>query len=227
MYESDYNSYIMPGVVGEAPYHLWSPQITMKHTWPALVDRYVKMVNRNSDTFDLRGIYTCPSRIYSQHKTGSRAGKEISGDIRRCYGYNQWYLGGFVGSTASGYWKYHKASEIAKASKTVRLIEMWNFDDGSVNSAMAGLYTKGRGTMYAYPPTNASYTVPWYCWPPGWHGGLSGVCWADGHVTMESTYPPTPPPMEHPTGNAPYYGVMSKTLNGISDPFFRIANPKP
>jgi len=226
MYEGDNGGKIMPGLVGHAgDTGIWVP---MNQMWTYFADQYVKQNRKVSATdTSLRGIFVCPARFYSRD---SRTGQEIPENVRRTYGYNMSYLGGWNAQTSK--YEYHTMAEAAKPSKTVRIMEFWNIDNGTVNSTDPDLkyYSKGRGSMFSYAQhQDPGYAKPWFCWPPGWHaGGLTAVCWLDGHVSMMKT-----PPIQSPTSphsNDYNWGVMADSLPGINnswDPYFRLANPKP
>lgn len=211
MYEGDYNGMMLQGFNTGT----WGD-------WYSLINPYLRQMNIKNGGFDLRGVWMCPNipkSIVTQAGEGGTVGQEISTNVKRCYGYNTYYLGGVLipGSNPPKY-DCHSSSEVVKSTKTIRIMEVWGWHHR--NAA-----TKGWGTAYCYPPVKmGGLSVPNVCWPPGWHNGRSTVGWCDGHVSAVKTAP-----VDSPTSGA-YFGVMAKYLNGNTnapDPYFRLLNPKP
>ncbi len=217
MYSDDHGDRACPGTTGEiAP--LSGQGYSAAHLWWRKVDPYIKQLATQSTGVDsLKGVYVCPSAP----KLG---GIE---DLRRCYGYNAYYLGGTPstgGMVTNPSTRQAVAvvsmSEVSQPTNTVLLSETWRFDAAAKQTARNGI-----GTAFAWPPVRTpNIAKPDYAWPPGWHRGLSNVCMVDGHVvSMKCAEPGTP------AGSA-YYGLMEKGGNGTpydSDPWFRLDGKKP
>lgn len=215
MYEGDFEGWMVPGFTSAN----WGG-------WYESINPYLRQMNNNG-AYQLRGVYLCPSIPYSIVKSTN---KEISADVKRCYGYNCYYLGkGY--DAATNKWDLHKSSELAKASSTIRILEIWGF--GHYDAA-----SKGWGTAYCYPYGKVPRLCdPSQCWPPGWHSGSSVVAWCDGHVSMTRAKPPRP--LGNTGQDADYTGVMQKFTGGKrvtfadpdnpdnADPYFRLKAPKP
>lgn len=216
MYEGDYNGGMLPGFITKVG------QSDIWGQWYDGINAYLKQMNKTSDTsFELRGIYMCPSIPRSVYTSN---GREIDSNLKRCYGLNYRYLGGYPNTRYPGGYEVHNTSEMVKPTTTIRILETWNFEK-------VGETSKGWGTAYCYPPvTMANLSTPNRCWPPGWHGGASVVGWCDGHVSWTTTAKPRP---GGPAGtDADYQGVMQKYYRGGSaagqeDPYFRLGHPKP
>lgn len=207
MYENDSGA-ILPGWVdynkNGSP---WAVVADNNEHWPALVDPYLKQLKKGANGPEMEGVFACPSSPVSKVKTTN---KLLSGSLRRTYGYNWAYLGGYNQ-------EFHKAGEVAKPTKTIRILENWRFDSGAFDA-----YTKGCGSEYCYPPYKiASYCAPDQTWPPGWHGGHSVVGWFDGHVSTAKL------PEPQITTHNYYVGIMDQGPNTGRDPYFRLALPKP
>lgn len=205
MYEDDNNGGMVPGyIVGQ-----WGD-------WYSLINKYLKQMNPGAGGgFELRGVYFCPSMPRSLYPNG----QEIPDNLKRCYGINATYLGGFPNRN-----EFHKNSELAKATTTVRILETWNFREYRQAS-------KGWGTAYCYPPVRESaYAIQNFCWPPGWHNGATAVGWCDGHVSFTTVGPPS---IDGSNMRAEdYKGVMQRYYRddnnaAHADPWFRLSYPKP
>ena len=213
MYEND-SGWILPGTLNG-----WA----MPDMWVTKIDPYLKQLQKTKDSpgnFDLRGVYVCPSRPLSKQRVNPYG--QLDPYLQRCYGYNYFYLGGNPNSPTTA--SYHPLGEVAKPTKTVRILEGWRYDTSGGTGAF-DLYTQGIGTMLCYPPSVNNVCRPTYVWPPGWHNGKSDVGWFDGHVTCEMFCPPEPPGAT-PTAH-PYTGIMSATYSNQPDPYFRLRTPKP
>ena len=219
MYENDAGG-ILPGTIVNS----WD----MRTSWYALIDPYVRQLRAadSSGLRDLVGVYVCPTKPRSVDRL---TGKPLAPSFDRCYGYNYYYLGG---NPNPGNIYFHKQGEVAKPTKTIRILECWRFDRAVAN------YTNFCGTMMCYPPNaleadpskptsfkESNILKPSYVWTPGWHSGESVVGWFDGHVTFTRQVPPDPSGAFR--GN-PYTGVLSRgTSVQDKDPYFRLSHPKP
>lgn len=200
MYSDDNGDRFAPGTTGA-----WED----KNLWWFKVDPYIKQMQGTS----LTGVYVCPS------SPKLRGGNE---NVRRCYGYNAYYLGAAPGQplvTA-------KTAEAQSPSTTILFLESWRFDDG----AFTATTPRGIGSAFCYPPVKAaSICRPDYVWPPGWHRGLSNVAMVDGHVRSVKVSPPRETPTS-PTPAAEFTGIMEKGGSGTPydpDPWFRLDGRKP
>ena len=158
LYENEYSK-ILPGSMGG-----WA---SMSVLWVVKIDPYLKQLKKANATGDvnLGGVFVCPSRFFSRNRVSPQ--DPISGTLVRCYGYNHVYLGGNVNNAANP--GYHAQGEVAKPTKTIRILEGWRFDSNGSSSAW-GMFTQGCGSMMCYPPSS-SICSPDYVWPPGWHAG--------------------------------------------------------
>lgn len=192
---------------------------TMNDFWQALIDPYVRQLKKadTSGNSNLGGIYVCPEIPPSEYIPTH---EKLSDTLKRCYGYNWYYLGGHPTDPNNKRY-FHSLAEVARPTKTIRLLEIWQF--GNWNT-----YSRGCGTMLCYPPAiySSNYCKPDACWPPGWHGGKSAVGWFDGHVTFVACAPPRPPGTTAPNHD-PYTGIMMKTYGGVNDPYFNLSRVKP
>ncbi len=218
LYESD-SGKILPGCINDldGDGQSWDGN----ELWFTRIDPYLRQLKKSADVagdFDLRGVFVCPDKPRSVMNDGSK----VPAYLDRCYGYNYFYLGGNPNYPATA--KYYAAAEIVKPTKTIRILEVWNW-----SSTAFGQARRGWGSAMCYPPQAASNVcMPTYVWPGGWHDGQSVVGWFDGHVTFISAVPPEPPGAIHSAD--PYVGVMAKYLPGKTsgpDPYFRRDNPKP
>jgi len=227
LYEGDYDGTMLQGFGNGSG--TWGD-------WYSLVNPYIRQMNNTgtkaNPNFDLRGVWLCPDIPRSRYSDGS----EIPTNLKRAYGYNYAYLGGVaIPMTSPTVYDSHKSSEMFKATKTIRILEIWGYN----SPARIPTSTKGWGTAYCYPPIKqASICKPTYCWPPGWHsGGRSTVGWCDGHVSTVVLCPPEPPGAAV-TAN-PFTGIMLQYTGGTKvvlpadpegdnrDPYFRLTAPKP
>ena len=224
LYEVDTNGSLLPGFVDD----MWGGSM-----WYKLINPYLKQVrsiDQTTGSYDLAGVFICPCMPASRAKTTAdtpNIGDPLPSNLQRCYGYNYCYLGGFP-KTGGGY-ETHQSGEVVKSTRTIRLLETWNFQ-AYTN------WTFGRGTAYCYAPKRAPGTganrlsQPSYCWPPGWHNGRSTIVWVDNHVTNVRIAPPAPPGTSA-TADA-YTGIMQEYFQNDNndahwDPYFRLADPKP
>ncbi len=217
MYSDDHNDRACPGTTGEiAP--VSGQGYGAAYLWWRKVDPYIKQLSRQTNGTDaLKGVFVCPS----SPKLG---GIE---DLRRCYGYNAYYLGGtpssggLVTNPSTGQAvAVVSMSEVAQPAATVLLSETWRFDAAAKQTARDGI-----GTAFAWPPVRtASIAKPNYAWPPGWHRGLSNVCMVDGHVVSMKCGEP------ESSASTAYFGRMEKGGSGTpydADPWFRLDGKKP
>lgn len=225
MYEADAGNGLLPGCVDlNGDNRFWQGANQMNEAWTGLVDPYIKQLRKESEgqgvkTFALRGVFVCPKKPNSRTNDARR--EQMPESLDRTYGYNYYYLGGHPNMTPQNPQTpdhFHREGEVAKPTRTIRILEVWNFHKDVWKN-----YTLGCGSMFCYPPS-VSYCASNNVWPPAWHGGKSMVGWMDGHVTVEKLPPPT-----GPAGAAThdYPGVLQKTLAGKPDPYFRLAPPKP
>ncbi len=193
--------------------------------WYDTLNPYLRQMTKSSEGYNLRGVYMCPNLPLSRYRSG---GKEIPADLKRCYGYNYQYLGGAqIPGTNPPQYDCKSSADLVKATRTVCVMEIWNF-------AKYTDATAGWGTAYCYPPSMSNtLCTPSGCWPPGWHtGGRSVVGWCDGHVSAVKFASPILPGGKSDTAN-PYTGIMQKTFNddgdttNHKDPWFRMTAPKP
>ena len=220
LYEGDYDGTMLQGFSTGT----WGD-------WYSLVNPYLRQMNKSGGGYDLRGVWMCPNipkSVFTDSAAGT-VGNEIPANLKRAYGYNTYYLGGsLIPGTNPPVYDSHKTSDVFKATRTIRILEIWGWHHR--NQA-----TKGWGTAYCYPPVKkASLCVPTSGWPPGWHsGGRSTVGWCDGHVSSVKVAP-----VDSPVASA-YYGIMQQYHNGTRvampndpegdnrDPWFRLTAPKP
>lgn len=222
LYEGDYDGMMLQGFSSGT----WGD-------WYSLVNPYLRQMNLKNGGYDLRGVWMCPNIPKSTFTDASAGpvGQQIPANLKRAYGYNTYYLGGLLipGSNPPRR-DCHRASEIYKSTKTIRVMEIWGWH----HRRQA---TKGWGTAYCYPPMKSAINAdlspiltgnrnctPDQCWPPGWHNGRSTVGWCDGHVSQVKTAP-----VDSPPGGA-YVGVLQKYYqdnNRDADPYFRLTSPKP
>lgn len=235
LYEDDYSGGILPGCVDQDNSGAsWVGAQEMDELWPALVDKYIRQLkvkqNGANSSYELRGVFLCPSAppIIS-NDPNVHLTLEQANSVSRPYGYNYKYLGGDPSNSkdlkATMYHKegtlYHNAAEVVKSTKTIRIMENWNF---------AGPYRYGCGSIMGMPPSMPS-CAPNSIWPPGWHGAMSTVGWFDGHVSAVKLCP------SRMGGkgavDADFTGVMQKYYNNDSsktefyDPYFNLNGPKP
>ena len=214
MYEDDANGGILPGCIDLNKNGTSWGNAEFNEFWCALIDKYIRQLKNSSTTpgsmtADMRGVYVCPS---SPPVTG---GGYLQPFLARPYGYNYYYLGGNPNNGVTTNW--HKGGEVVKTTTTIRIIENWNYQ--------AAGYRNGVGSMMCYPPSITNVCYPSYVWPPGWHSGTSTVGWYDGHVSGVKLVAPRPGgPGSQPSD---FTGVMTTTLSGADDPYFRLSNPKP
>jgi len=228
MYENDWAK-IMTGCMdyngnGTA----WEPN--MAELWFTFVNPYLRQLQKadNSNNFNLRGVFVCPSRFVSYENFGNH--NRLSGTLDRQYGYNCYHLGGDPGNPPGPFapaqtnrLQLHSLGEVGKPTKTIRILEVWQFRPEVWGSANG--WTKGCGTVMCYPPSKSNVCKPDYVWPPGWHSGFSGVGWLDGHVSFVKLVPPAPPGVSaHPD---PYQGIMLRTYASRNDPYFNLSGAKP
>ena len=231
LYENDMGDALCPGYLNVPGEARW----LMKRCYPALLDRYVKQLQKMDAsaadvTTDIRGVFRCPSapEVWTR-ASGSTAAKRWP-NLERNYGYNYRYFGGDPNTSYATEEEiqaaklYHKQGEIAKPTKTVRLVEVWQHVPSIWET-----YRRGCGTMYVYPPSVTAYCRRDSVWPPGWHGGHSTVGWFDGHVTAVKLPLPLPDGQgSPPVSEADYVGIMEKGKGAADrDPWFRLAAPKP
>lgn len=229
LYEADSLGALMPAFADDGSGNpAWGSKM-----WMFLINPYLKQLRGSSGgAYELSGVYICPnmpkSIALAGNIDGAVVGTELPPNLRRCYGYNFCYLGGYKNANGKGY-EVPSLGQCVKSTKTIRFIETWNFG--------ATGWTKGRGTAYSYAPVrdqNAALggqnqCLPNKCWPTAWHGGRSSVGWVDGHVTSAKLFPPTQVGGTTAAGD-PNVGLMAKTLPGVpnsDDPYFRLADPKP
>lgn len=221
LYEDNYGT-IMPACVDHN--NSGSCWDYMSELWVGLLDPYLRQLRMHTQNqnADIRGVFKCPAspNVYIK-SSGAR-----DATLDRAYGYNYYYLGGNPNDPASTV--YHKNGEVVAATKTIRVLENWNYNNGVYSDYRPG----GRGSMVCYPPQAVTnYCAPNQVWPPGWHAGASTVGWMDGHVSMIKCCKPQPPGAPAPPN--PYSGIMQKTYNddgnttNHADPWFRLSNPKP
>lgn len=208
MYEDDAQGGVLSGWIdyngNNSP---WLIAADNDEHWPKIIDRYIRQLKKGASGPELAGVYVCPSSYISRNKAN---GATLSASLRRTYGYNWGYLGGYER-------KFYKMGDVAKPTKTIRILENWRFDADAWDD-----YTLGCGSEYCYPPVKiAAYCSPDQTWPPGWHNGRSVVGWMDGHVSSVTL------PLPRVAGGDPYIGIMSKGPNNAPDPYFRIKAPKP
>lgn len=212
LYEGDSGA-IMPGCIpANSSSSAWDD---MNHLWVGLADKYLRQL-RGNETKEIRGAFKCTCAPYVKSRNGANSYPYLS----RCYGYNYYYLGGDPNSSSSA--KYHKLGDVVKSTKTIRIIEVWNYSKTTYTSYKPG----GCGSMFVYPPSAVTaYCAPNVVWPPGWHKGFSSIGWFDGHVSQAKFAEPQPAAVSV-TGN-PYQGIMDKGTGNMIDPYFRLAYPKP
>jgi|GEM_PF-703604 len=224
LYESESQGAIMPGLVNDDRGY-WS-----KYIWMRLVAPYTKQLRGPvSTTYELTGVYICPQIPYStaliNNPEGVPVGQALANDVKRSYGYNYCYLGGFH-TNANDVTKQetHQTGEVVKSTTTIRFMEVWNF-----NIPGRG-WSRGCGSAYAYAPVKDNTTLglnqsdPNKCWPPGFHGGKTVVAWFDGHVSTVNV------PPHGTSASTAFSGVMAKNIPNVAnsdDPYFRLSNPKP
>jgi prepilin-type N-terminal cleavage/methylation domain-containing protein/prepilin-type processing-associated H-X9-DG protein len=218
MYENDWAK-ITPACLDHNGGGCWD---TMADFWQAMIDPYLKQLKKadTSGNSNLGGVYVCPDIPPSERLSDHT---KLSDTLKRCYGYNWYYLGGSPGVDRSdpNYGRYfHTLAEVARPTKTIRLLEIWQFGNWNV-------FSRGCGTMLCYPPSvySSNYCKPDGPWPPGWHNGKSAVAWFDGHVTFVTCAPPQPPGAAAPPN--PYSGIMLKSYGGEPDPYFNRSRVKP
>ena len=228
LYEDDYPGGILPGCISEKEGTGWSNISTM---WPVLVDKYTKQLAKHRDaaSTEFRGLFRCPSSPMVFMREGGSAAKPWirAANFDRCYGYNYYYLGGDPNNPQNA--KFPRIAEVAKPTKTVRIIEIWNWNAGIYDDYKPG----GRGSLFCYVPSiyNNNYCRRDGCWPPGWHAGKSMVAWMDGHVSAVTLKPPIIPGGTGSVHATDYEGVQTRFMgtgaNAVADPYYRIAAPKP
>lgn len=181
---------------------VWSLTNAYDNTlWWFNLDSYIKQV----DAARLKGVYLCPS-----------APKLTDETLRRCYGYNAYFLGSF------GDWPtVHKAAELSSPATTILLIDHWN------NDPSRGM-PKGVGSAVSFPPSNGTYCKPSMVWPAGRHKGVTNVVFCDFHVRGFKLFPATLVGEATPAGN-PYFSIMDKggTATLDIDPWYRRDGKKP
>lgn len=192
LYSDDNTNMLLPGFLS-----------TNWGDWYDKLNPYVRQMNKTSDGYNLRGIFLCPNIPRSRYPNG----QEIPADLKRCYGYNYYYLGGKPASDGS--YECHSSSELTKSSTTICIMEIWNYEKVGHSSGQA---SAGWGTAYSYPPSLTSLCSRDHCWPPGWHSGKTVVGWCDGHVSTVHLAPPLPSGTTD-DGSQAYAGVMQKELN--------------
>jgi len=187
---------------------------SVNDNWIMKIDPYLKQIKKDSGGMGIGGVFACPDAPQAINKT--KTPPQIDPNMRRCYSYNSTYLGWVVAGSPGG---CYPQSSVAKPTKTIRILECWRYDATAYAS-----FTNGYGSVICYPPSNTTYCLPNYLWAPGWHNGMTCVGWFDGHVTFVKLAPPTRGTTLPPN---PYTGIMSKSLNGVADPYFRRTGPKP
>lgn len=212
LYENDWPGKIMPGSVSG-----WNNMYTL---WPGLVEPYLRQTKKinNTGSFEMAGVLRCPNAPKAMATSnGTRAA-----DLERCYGYNVWYLGGNPNDPTAG--TYYSQGDVAKPSKTIRILEIWQY-----SSTIWSSYKYGHGTMFAYTPHRHkhNYCRRDSCWPPGWHNGRSVVGWYDGHVTVVTLRQPIIRGNGTVDTAGDYTSVMSEGTSPGWDPYFRLSLPKP
>ncbi len=200
MYGNDNKEYFPP----------WSLTNNWDNTlWWYNLDTYIKQV----DAGRLKGVYLCPSAPKVIDPTTSKVADET---LRRCYGYNAYYLGSFIDWPT-----VHKAAELSSPASTVLLIDHWHWDRSRQQ------YTKGIGSAVSFPPST-TYAAPDRVWPAGRHKGLTPVVFCDFHVRVYKLFPANPFGEAMEQGN-PYFSIMDKggTATLDIDPWFRRDGKKP
>lgn len=192
----------------------------MPEMWVTRIEPYLKQLRRSTSAgyYEMRGVWVCPDKPKAVYIGGANDGKPVDPAFDRCYGYNYYYLGGDPNNPGNA--KYYSASEVVKPTKTIRILEGWNY--------LASVWSQARngwGSACCYPPSVANVCKPDYVWPPGWHDGMSAVGWFDGHVTFAKLCSPAPPGAR--VDPKPYTGIMAQSYAGGLDPYFRRSNPKP
>lgn len=214
LYDDDYQGFMVQGFTNDT----WGE-------WYMKINPYLRQAQRKGGGFDLRGSWLCGNIPKSRYLSG---GQEIPSDLKRCYGYNYAYLGGDrIPNSDPPRYSSVNASSIVKATKTIRVLEIWGWHHRDAA-------TQGWGTAYCYPPVEkASNCSPSNCWPPGWHGGKSVVGWCDGHVSTVTLAKVDSPRATALTGIMQQYtggtrvAIPSDPKGDNRDPWFRCTNPKP
>jgi len=217
LYENDYTK-ILPGCINDLNGNKngWD----MNELWITRIDPYLKQLRKSSSEgyFDLRGVWVCPNMPISKER---QKGTPVPAYLNRCYGYNYFYLGGNPNDPDNAL--YHALSEVVKPTRTVRILEVWNWSDNAWRD-----YTAGWGSAMCYPPSASSVCRRDYVWPAGWHDGLSVVGWFDGHVSFAKICPSIRQSVHGPS--QPYTNVLTREWppgSGNLDPYFRLRAPKP
>ena len=212
MYEGDTDGTMLPGSVDKNnDGNGWGTG----ELWVDCADRYLRQMRKQDNgNYEIRGVFKCPSSPNVMADVGG--GNWVrSSDMDRAYGYNAYYIGGWPNAPVTA---PHKSSDVVKGTTTIRILENWNY-------GVTGYRPGGRGSMICYPPSITTVCQPDIVWCPGWHGGTSMVGWMDGHVSAIKVCPPQ---ISGTRSSAnPFTGIMTQTLGGSPDPWFRLNNPKP
>jgi len=175
--------------------------ITQDDLWYRKIDPYLKQMQGNK----LQGVFVCPSSPKVKNDQS----------LRRSYGYNGTYIGNLTKGSSDPSKQPALGASLEAPASTVLLMEVWLFQNKGAN------YPEGTGSALCYPPS--LNVAPSTAWAPGWHRGMSNVCWADYHVTSVKLPDPDNP------GSNPYIGIMDKggTATLDTDPYFRRDGKKP
>jgi len=213
MYENDWGRILPACIDKNGNGNAWD----MGELWQNLIDPYLKQLRKSvtPGNYELRGTFVCPNKYVSYETSGNH--NRLDPSLDRSYGYNYSGLGGNPNGPFPQ--KLHTWGEAGKPTKTIRILEVWQF-----RAVHWQTWTRGCGTALCYAPSS-QYCNPIEVWPPGWHNGFSGVGWLDGHVTFVRLVPPAPPgTAAHPN---PYQGIMVQVYGSVRDPYFSLAGAKP
>lgn len=213
LYENDYTMMLPASVDMNGDNTGWG----VGELWYSRIDPYLKQLKKSTyaGEQELKGVFVCPSKPKSIMLSN---GEPIPAHLDRCYGYNYAYLGGNPNSISGS--PCHSVAEVVKPTKTIRILEGWNFAQTAWAQARSGW-----GSAMCYPPSVTGYCQPNQCWPAGWHDGQSAVGWIDGHVTFTKQVEGGPTKAANKASD--FTGVMTRNYNGQLDPYFRLRHPKP
>jgi len=179
--------------------------------WWRRVEPYIKTMQGSN----LKGVYVCPS---------SPKLSDVNGNLRRCYGYNYFYLSPYYTPSTTPRNEVPptgctKTSKAEAPSSTILLIENWRYDDGAITATTPN----GVGSALSYPPSSA-VCIPTWSWPSGWHKEMTNVAMLDGHVrTFRTALPKS-------NVATAYFGIMDKGGGATAydiDPWWRLDGKKP